>query len=134
MERKNGNSMSDIDDIKKEFEEKKNKKPPDIIIDATKEYRRDEDLLGHFIQECCYEEKYTKTPATDLYEAFKKLWEVNVSRKVPSQKRFESMIVKKNQTLKIRHLQILWNLDFIMKIKTLSIVPLFFCNIFSNLY
>ena len=73
--------------------------PPPAVIDATKEYRRDEDLLGHFIQECCFEDLYTETPAKDLYESFKKWWELNVSRKVISQKRFGGMMVNKFKRL-----------------------------------
>jgi len=69
--------------------------PPDIIVDATKEYRRNEDLLGHFLQACCYEEQFIETSATELYEVFKKWWEVNVSRKVLSQKHFGNLMVKK---------------------------------------
>lgn len=69
--------------------------PPPAIIDATKEYRRDEDLLGHFIDECCYEDPHAETSAKDLYDTFKKWWEANVSRKALSQKRFGGMFGKK---------------------------------------
>ena len=69
--------------------------PPALVIDATKEYRNDEDLLGHFITECCYEDPGIETTAKDLYSAFKTWWKINVSRKELSQKRFGGMMVKR---------------------------------------
>lgn len=69
--------------------------PPPRVIKASKEYRQDEDLLGHFIEDCCYTDPQAETPAKDLYDAFKKWWEENVSRKVLSQKRWGGMMVKK---------------------------------------
>ena len=69
--------------------------PPPRVIKASKEYRQDEDLLGHFIEDCCYVDSGAETPAKDLYDAFKRWWGENVSRKVLSQKRFGGMMVKK---------------------------------------
>lgn len=69
--------------------------PPAIVVDATKNYRRDEDLIGHFVEECCAEVKGAETTARDLYDHFKKWWEANVSRKPLSQKRFGGMFGKK---------------------------------------
>jgi putative DNA primase/helicase len=69
--------------------------PPPVVIDATKEYRRDEDLLGHFLKECCYEDPGTESTAKELYDRFREWWQVNVSRKVLSQKKFGGMMVKK---------------------------------------
>ncbi len=70
-------------------------KPPPAVIDASKEYRRDEDLIGHFIDDCCYESKGSETLAKDLYDCFKKWWESNISRKALSQKKFGGMLGKK---------------------------------------
>jgi len=69
--------------------------PPPVVIDATKEYRRDEDLLRHFIEECCIEDPGQVTTAKDLYDRFRTWWKINVSRKVLSQKKFGGMMVKK---------------------------------------
>lgn len=69
--------------------------PPPEVIDATKEYRKDEDIIDHFITECCYTDPSAETSAKDLYTAFKKWWEENVSRKSISQKRFGGMMTKK---------------------------------------
>lgn len=74
--------------------------PPPEVIDATKDYRKDEDLISHFITECCYIDPSAETPAKDLYSTFKKWWEENVSRKAISQKRFGGMMVKKFKRLK----------------------------------
>jgi putative DNA primase/helicase len=74
--------------------------PPPVVIDASKEYRRDEDLIGHFIDDCCYESKGAETTAKDLYDCFKKWWETNVSRKTLSQKKFGGMLGKKFQRSK----------------------------------
>lgn len=69
--------------------------PPAVVIDATKEYRRNEDLLGHFLKDCCYEGQDVTTTAAELYDRFRKWWEINVSRKILSQKKFGGMMVKK---------------------------------------
>ena len=69
--------------------------PPAKVVDATREYRRDEDLLGHFLMDCCFEDPKMETAAADLYDRFRKWWEINVSRKILSQKKFGGMMVKK---------------------------------------
>lgn len=69
--------------------------PPAVVVDATKEYRKNEDLLGHFLKDCCFEDSDTTTTAADLYDRFRKWWEINVSRKILSQKKFGGMMVKK---------------------------------------
>ena len=71
--------------------------PPPAVIDASNEYRKNEDLIQHFIDDCCYEAKGAETTARDLYDTFKKWWELNVSRKSLSQKRFGGMMTKKFQ-------------------------------------
>ena len=69
--------------------------PPAIVVDATKDYKMDEDLIGHFILECCIEVKGAETPAKDLYDRFRDWWATNVSRKPLSQKRFGGMFGKR---------------------------------------
>jgi len=49
--------------------------PPQEILDATNQYRADEDILGHFLTECCVigdpnNQAYKET-AKDLYESYK---------------------------------------------------------------
>jgi len=69
--------------------------PPAVVIDATREYRADQDLLGHFLNECCIEGPNMETTAKELYARFGEWWEINVSKKVLSQKKFGGMMVKK---------------------------------------
>ena len=69
--------------------------PPPVVIDATREYRRDEDMLGHFLKDCCYEDPGTESTAKELYDRFREWWQINVSRKVLSQKKFGGMMVKR---------------------------------------
>jgi len=69
--------------------------PPETVIDATREYRRDEDLMAHFIDECCYQNPDSETSAALLYDRFVEWWEDNVSRKKLSKKKFGMMMGKK---------------------------------------
>lgn len=62
--------------------------PPAVVKDATAEYRREEDLVGDFIEECCYVDASAEVSATDFYTSFSEWWEANVSKKPLSQKKF----------------------------------------------
>jgi putative DNA primase/helicase len=63
--------------------------PPDTVRNATKEYRRDEDQIGDFLEECCVVSPDASVRATELYDDFKEWWTENVSKKShPSQKSF----------------------------------------------
>lgn len=61
--------------------------PPAKVVDATKDYRRDEDLLALFIDDCCdvmppdMADPATRTNATELYDAFASWFSVNISKK-----------------------------------------------------
>ena len=74
--------------------------PPPAVIDASKEYRRNEDLIQHWVDDCCFETKAAETTARDLYDSFRKWWETNISRKTLSQKRFGGMLGRKFQRSK----------------------------------
>jgi len=78
-----------------DYQQKKGLMPPPVVIDATKQYRRDEDQLGHFLKECCLIDPGKEATAKELYDRFRVWWGINVSRKVLSQKKFGSMMVKK---------------------------------------
>ena len=69
--------------------------PPEIILQATKDYRRDEDLLMDFIEECCFQDPYAEIEASRLYAAFAEWFEQNVSKRVLSQKKFGRMMTKR---------------------------------------
>jgi putative DNA primase/helicase len=45
-------------------------KPPDSIKAATENYRKEEDLLGHFLAECCVLGENTEVQAGKLYHAY----------------------------------------------------------------
>jgi len=67
--------------------------PPEVIRQATEEYRRDEDLLADFIEERCYISPESRVQASDLYDAFKAWFEENVSKKASiSQKKFGKLM------------------------------------------
>lgn len=68
--------------------------PPGIVTEATAQYRKDEDILGDFIDECCYRDLKTKTGATDLYERFDEWFQKNVSKKGMSQRKFGRLMSK----------------------------------------
>jgi len=45
--------------------------PPDTVTAATKEYQRDEDIMGHFIDVCCIIGDRKEIKAGQLYSAYK---------------------------------------------------------------
>lgn len=45
-------------------------KPPDTVRVATEQYRQDEDLLGHFINECCVISAAASVRAGQLYKSY----------------------------------------------------------------
>jgi len=45
--------------------------PPETVKAATREYRKDEDIIGHFIDECCILEQAARTSGGDLYKAYR---------------------------------------------------------------
>ncbi|MFC1799116.1 phage/plasmid primase, P4 family [Thermodesulfobacteriota bacterium] len=70
--------------------------PPAIVREATQEYQRDEDLLADFIEECCYVDKKAEATAKNLYDRFSEWWEENISKRVPSQRKFGLLMTAKN--------------------------------------
>jgi len=63
-------------------------KPPPEILSATAEYRRAEDDLADFIEEKCLVNSEFTVTAKAIYTAFKEWYQVNISDKTPTQKRF----------------------------------------------
>jgi putative DNA primase/helicase len=67
--------------------------PPNAVIEATAEYRRDEDQLADFLDQCCHLDPTCETAATVMYDAFKEWFAENVSKKASiSQKKFGNMM------------------------------------------
>jgi len=73
---------------------------PTLVSDATGEYRRNEDMLADFIDECCIIDKGYRVKAADIYDVFKPWFERNYSKKIPSQKRFGTLLSKKFDKVK----------------------------------
>lgn len=69
--------------------------PPPIVREATAEYRRDEDILADFIEECCFMDITATVQASHIYDAFKEWFEENVSKRIISQKKFGKMMTKR---------------------------------------
>lgn len=62
--------------------------PPAAVTDATAEYRRDEDLLADFIEECLIIGPGARCFSADLYTRFCSWYEDNIGKKVPSKSWF----------------------------------------------
>jgi putative DNA primase/helicase len=58
--------------------------PPKEVTQATAQYRRDEDLVQDFIEECLIKEPGAKEPAAALYSRFVDWYHDNVGKKEPS--------------------------------------------------
>ncbi len=69
--------------------------PPAIVKEATAEYKRDEDLIADFVEECCYVAPDAWVNATDIYNVFQEWWEENISKRVPSRKKFGTWFSRK---------------------------------------
>ena len=74
--------------------------PPQAVRDAVKEYRKNEDNLGDFIEECCLTGADCRAAAAELYAAFEKWWEKNVSKTVPKPKAFGMWMGKRFERVK----------------------------------
>jgi len=51
--------------------------PPAIVKEATTSYQEDEDILGHFLDDCCNPEPNVTARAKDLYKAYRKWCDEN---------------------------------------------------------
>jgi putative DNA primase/helicase len=73
--------------------------PPAKVIEATNEYRSDEDVMQQFFEECLFYDAIPESEfilSTPLHGYFSVWWEKNISsKKVPSQKSFGARMKKK---------------------------------------
>jgi len=69
--------------------------PPREVTEATEEYRRNEDLLGDFVEECCIREPAAKAKGSDLYARFVDWYHDNVGQKEPTGTWFGKMLAQK---------------------------------------
>jgi putative DNA primase/helicase len=73
---------------------------PAAVVEATGKYHDDMDSLSDFIDACCVVGDQYTARAKHLYEAFAPWWEENVSKKVPTPKRFGQLLSKRFETKK----------------------------------
>jgi len=75
--------------------------PPKDIIEATAQYRRDEDILADWLEDYCKVGPDEKGQATDLYDHFVKWYRKNISRKKDfSQRRFGTLMGRRFEKTK----------------------------------
>jgi putative DNA primase/helicase len=58
--------------------------PPRKVTEATEQYRRSEDLLADFIEECLLVEPGAKAKSSDIYSRFQDWYTANIGNRVPS--------------------------------------------------
>jgi putative DNA primase/helicase len=68
--------------------------PPQKVKAATESYRQDEDLLGHFIDECCFLSSSALVKASLLYDAYK-AWCQQMGHKPTSGTRFGRQVKRR---------------------------------------
>ena len=59
-------------------------RPPREVTEATELYRRNEDLLADFIDECCVREPGAKEKSSALYARFVDWYHDNIGKNEPS--------------------------------------------------
>jgi putative DNA primase/helicase len=70
--------------------------PPLAVRDATAQYRRNEDLLADWLEECCVLDPFAQTSASALFDSFRSWFEVNVSAKAEfKQRKFGQLMGKR---------------------------------------
>jgi putative DNA primase/helicase len=60
--------------------------PPEVEL-ATADYRAEQDILGHFLEECCQQHRDLRTRASDLYARYQK-WAKDSGEDAVSQRAF----------------------------------------------
>ena len=69
--------------------------PPEKVKVAVESYRRDEDILADFLEECCVIGEGMQASATELYNIFETWYERNVGSRVPKQRKFGMWLTQK---------------------------------------
>lgn len=76
-------------------------KPPKAILEATEQYRRDEDLLADYIDECCHREPGAKEKGSALYKRFVEWYHANIGDNEKSGTWFGKQLAQKYDKKKI---------------------------------
>ena len=74
--------------------------PPRKVTDATELYRKNEDLLADYIDECCHREPGAKEKASNLYGRFVSWYHANIGTKEPSGTWFGKQLSQKYEKSK----------------------------------
>jgi len=82
--------------------QKKGLSPPPIVKQAVAEYRRNEDILSDFLDECCEIGPELNEGASVLYDCFENWWTKNVSKNPPKQRRFGQWLGMRFEKQKIK--------------------------------
>ncbi len=71
--------------------------PTPLILDASVKYRRNDDDIRDWIDECCELDPVFREQSKILYDSFKQWFEDNISKNSISHKRFGKLLQKKFQ-------------------------------------
>ncbi len=74
--------------------------PPESVLKATAEYRREEDILADWIEEELDLNEFCETSAKKLYDNFSAWFERNISKRILSQKKWGVMMGRRFQRKK----------------------------------
>ena len=77
--------------------QKEGLKPPAVVKEATAKYREEEDMIGHFLGECCVTGQVFRVRAGELYKAYKDWCEANGHKPFAGNKFGESLLEQFNQ-------------------------------------
>lgn len=75
-------------------------KRPAAVKAAVEAYKKEEDIIGDFIDECCVIGDGFSVGATKVYERFVEWWHVNVSNREPKMRRFGTLFTKRFKKVK----------------------------------
>lgn len=69
---------------------------PALIVEQTAEYRRSEDVIGLFLEDCVISEPRSRTPVSDMYQCYTDWIHKNGYRKPETQAGFSAFLKKRN--------------------------------------
>lgn len=70
-------------------------KRPSVVRMAVKDYQRDEDSVGAFLDECCVVGPEYKVGSSAVYSVFETWWTKNISNRVPKHKWMGNLLSKR---------------------------------------
>ena len=67
--------------------------PSDSVVDATKEYRNESDVLSEFFAECCLIDRRTMVTSTDMYHTYVRWCETNHEKRTLTRRQLAARLV-----------------------------------------